>query len=142
MSMRIRRGVFALVALVSFTMCAPQVLHAAAGQNAPGEGQQGKNEDEKVYEPGPGISAPRATYAPQPSYTDKARKAKTSGTVVLQLIVTPEGTVRDLHVIKSLTPDLDNQAVSVVQTWKFEPAKKDGQPVAVQIKVEADFRIR
>lgn len=140
--MRIGYGLLAFVAFASLALCTPAKGFAAGGTHSVGDGQQGKDQDEEVYEVGDGVSAARTTYAPQPSYTDKARKAKTSGAVVLQLIVTPEGTVRDVHVLKSLTPDLDKQAVSTVQTWKFEPAKKDGQPVAVQIKVEAEFRIR
>lgn len=140
--MRIGYGVLAFLAFASIVLCAPAKVHAAGETHYVSDEQEGKDEQEKVYEVGNGVSAPRAAYTPQPSYSDKARRAKTSGTVVLQLIVTPEGTTRDVHVIKSLTPDLDKQAVSSVQTWKFEPAKKDGEPVSVQIKVEVSFRIR
>jgi outer membrane biosynthesis protein TonB len=28
-----------------------------------------------------------------------------------------------------------------VRTWKFEPARKDGQPVAVLISIEVNFRL-
>jgi periplasmic protein TonB len=36
---------------------------------------------------------------------------------------------------------LDEQAVNAVERWKFEPAKKDGQPVPVMINVEVNFRL-
>ena len=87
------------------------------------------------------MTAPRAIYAPSPEYTDKARKAKINGTVVLSLIVTSEGEARDVRVTKSLTVDLDIKAVEAVRKWKFKPATKDGQPVAVQISAEATFRL-
>ena len=89
----------------------------------------------------PTVTAPKATYAPQPEYTDKARKQKINGTVVLTMVVTEEGKVRDVRVTKSLDRGLDKQAIAAVSTWKFEPGTKDGKPVAVQLPVEVDFRL-
>ena len=94
-----------------------------------------------VYEMGNGVTPPRPIYKPDPQYTDRARKKKINGTVVVAMIVTPEGNVRDLKVIESLDKDLDKQALAAMSTWKFEPATKDGQPVAVHLKAEADFRL-
>ena len=36
---------------------------------------------------------------------------------------------------------MDEKAVQAVRTWRFEPAKKDGLPVAVQINIEVNFRL-
>jgi TonB family protein len=36
---------------------------------------------------------------------------------------------------------LDQKAVEAVKKWKFQPAEKDGRPVAVQINVEVNFRL-
>ena len=89
-----------------------------------------------------GITAPKAIYSPDPEYTDQARKRKVRGSVLLSLVVTPEGDVREPKVIRSLDRDLDKQAVAAVSKWKFTPATKDGQPVSVRIKVEASFNIK
>ena len=89
-----------------------------------------------------GVTAPKAIYHPDPEYTDRARRKKISGSVVLSIVVTPEGTVRDAKVTTSLDKDLDQQALNAVNTWKFEPATKDGKPVPVRISVEMTFRIR
>lgn len=95
-----------------------------------------------VYEPRTkGITPPRAIYQPNPEYTDKARKKKLNGVVVVSLIVTPEGTARDVKVIKSLDDGLDKNAVAAVSTWRFDPATKDGKPVAVRVPVEVQFRL-
>ncbi|HET7209927.1 MAG TPA: energy transducer TonB [Terriglobales bacterium] len=94
-----------------------------------------------VYRVGGGVSAPRTIYAPDPEYSEEARKAKYQGTVVLWMIVGPDGRPRDVRVARSVGMGLDEKAIEAVRTWKFEPARKNGQAVAVQINVEVDFRL-
>jgi protein TonB len=94
-----------------------------------------------VFRVGDGVSAPRAIYDPEPQYTDEARKAKYQGVVLLSLIVTPDGRPRNIHVARSLGMGLDEKAIEAVRNWKFEPARRDGRPVAVQVSVEVNFRL-
>jgi TonB family protein len=94
-----------------------------------------------VFRVGGGVSAPKALYSPDPEYSEEARKAKYQGTCVLWLIVGPDGRPRDIKVARSLGLGLDEKAIEAVKSWKFEPAMKDGKPVAVQINVEVDFRL-
>jgi periplasmic protein TonB len=94
-----------------------------------------------AYRVGGGVSAPRAIYQPDPEYSEEARKAKWQGTVVLWVVVGPDGRAHDIRVQRSLGMGLDEKAMEAVRTWKFEPAKKDGQPVAVQVNIEVNFRL-
>jgi protein TonB len=94
-----------------------------------------------IFRVGGGVSAPKALYAPDPEYSEEARKAKYQGTCVLWLIVGPDGHPRDIRIARSLGLGLDEKAIEAVKQWKFEPAMKDGKPVAVQINVEVDFRL-
>ena len=94
-----------------------------------------------VYRVGGGVSAPRVLYSPDPEYSDEARNAKYQGVCVLSIIVGPDGLPRDIKVFRSLGMGLDEKAVEAVKQWKFEPAKKNGQPVPVAINVEVDFRL-
>ena len=94
-----------------------------------------------LYKVGGGVSAPRAIFAPDPEYSEEARKAKYQGTVVLYMIVGPDGRARDIRVVRSVGMGLDEKAIDAVRTWKFEPARRDGQAVAVQINVEVSFRL-
>jgi periplasmic protein TonB len=94
-----------------------------------------------VFRVGGGVSAPKELYAPEPEYSEEARKAKYQGTCVLYLIVGPDGKPRDIRVARSLGLGLDEKAIEAVRQWKFEPAMKDGKPVAVAINVEVDFRL-
>ncbi len=107
-----------------------------------GLAQDGSNAPDAIYDSlGSGVTAPRAVYAPDPQYTDHARKKKINGTVIVSMIVGSDGVVRDPKVIKSLDKELDKQALLAVSGWKFEPATKDGKPVAFRTKVETQFRI-
>jgi len=94
-----------------------------------------------VYRVGGGVSPPRVLYNPDPEYTEEARKAKYQGVVVLWLIVGQDGRTKDIRISRSLGMGLDQKAVEAVKLWKFEPAKKDGAPVAVQMNVEVNFRL-
>ncbi len=94
-----------------------------------------------VFRVGGGVSAPRALDTPDPEYSEEARKAKYQGVCILWLIVGPDGHPRDVKVARSLGMGLDQKAIEAVKKWKFEPAMKDGKPVAVQINVEVNFRL-
>lgn len=94
-----------------------------------------------VYRVGGGVTAPKAIYSPSPAYDDKARKAKYQGVCILALIVGVDGRARDIKVARALGKGLDEKAIEAVRQWKFEPATKDGSPVAVAINVEVNFRL-
>ena len=94
-----------------------------------------------VFRVGGGVSAPRVLENPSPDYSEEARKAKYQGTVVLWLIVDSNGKPRDVKVARSLGMGLDQKAIEAVRQWKFQPAMKDGTPVAVQINVEVNFHL-
>jgi len=88
-----------------------------------------------------GIVPPRITYDPEPEYSDAARKVKWQGTVLVSLIVDPTGTVRDVQIADPLGAGLDEKSVEAVNTWKFDPAQRDGKAIPLAIKVEATFRL-
>jgi len=94
-----------------------------------------------VFHVGGGVSAPKVLFQPDPEYSEEARKAKFQGTCVLSLIVGPDGRPRDVRIARSLGLGLDEKAIEAVKNWRFEPAVKDGKPVAVAISVEVDFRL-
>ena len=94
-----------------------------------------------VFRVGDGVSAPSVLFRVDPEYSEEARKAKYQGTVVLWLVVSPEGKPQQIQVQRSLGMGLDEKAIEAVRQWRFEPAKKDGHPVPVMINVEVNFRL-
>jgi TonB family protein len=87
------------------------------------------------------VTPPRATYQPNPEYSDKARKKKIQGVVVLSLTVGADGLPHDVKVDKGIGYGLDEKAIEAVSRWKFDPALKDGQPIDKHINVEVQFRL-
>jgi TonB family protein len=94
-----------------------------------------------VHKVGQKISAPRIVSAPEPRYNDYARKARLQGTSVLWVVIGSDGRVKDIKVQRPIGMGLDENALETVRTWRFKPSERDGQPVAVQVNVEVNFRL-
>ena len=94
-----------------------------------------------VFRVGGGVSQPSVIFKVDPEYSEEARKAKYSGTVMLAVIVDAEGRARDIHVVKSLGMGLDEKAIEAVGKWKFRPGMKSGQAVNVRATIEVNFRL-
>jgi TonB family protein len=79
-----------------------------------------------------------------PAYPEEARKNGIRGTVILQAIVDHTGTVTDVEVIKS-EPDgyepFIKSAIDSVRQWRYEPAKRDGEPVDVYFSMRIQFAL-
>src|SRR5262249_20407462 len=90
---------------------------------------------------GNGVSRPKAIYHPEPEFSDEARREHYQGVVVLLIVVGVDGRAHDIRTLHALGMGLDETAIAAVRTWRFEPGKKDGRPVPVEMEVDVDFRI-
>jgi TonB family protein len=93
-----------------------------------------------AYRVGGGVSVPKAIYHPDPQYPIAARDSNLPATVILWVIVGPDGLPHEIRVAQAAGHGFDENAIEAVQKWRFKPAKKDGQPVAVQINVQIHFK--
>lgn len=93
-------------------------------------------------DPGPGFKRPKAKVSPIPEYTAEARKQGIQGNVLLSFVVTEDGAVTDILVLRHLGGGLDDQAVKTVQQWQFDPATLDGEAVPYRIKTAMSFNFR
>ena len=94
-----------------------------------------------VFRAGGDVSNPVPISRPEPEYSEEARKAKYSGTVLLQIVVGEDGIPRNIKVLRPLGLGLDEKAVEAVSHWRFRPGLKGGKPVAVQATIEVSFRL-
>ncbi len=94
--------------------------------------------------PGNGVTSPTVLREVKPQYTAEAMRAKVQGTVWLQCVVMPDGTVGNVQVTKSLdsTFGLDQEAIKAAKSWRFRPGTRMGEPVPVLVTIELTFTLR
>ncbi len=95
-----------------------------------------------VYRPGAGTVLPRVLREVTPQYTAEALRARIAGTVHLDMVVWPDGTIGDVRVTRSLDPGLDEQAIRAAKQWRFTPGTRFGVPVPILVSVEFFFSLR
>jgi protein TonB len=94
-----------------------------------------------LYHVGGGVSAPQLVYAPDPEFSDEARRAKYQGVCVVSLIVDAQGNPQRVQIVRHLGMGLDEKAVEAVKQYRFKAATLQGKPVPVEVNIEVNFRI-
>jgi periplasmic protein TonB len=74
----------------------------------------------------------------QPDYPGLARSARIQGEVVLAAVISKEGTIENLRVLKG-HPMLVKAALAAVQQWRYRPYLLNGDPVEVETQVTVNF---
>jgi len=87
------------------------------------------------------LEAPVAVRKVDPRYPAQARRDRLEGIVFLYGIIREDGTVESVRVVRSVHALLDENAVTAFQRWQFEPGRKNGAPVALEVVVEIPFRL-
>jgi TonB family protein len=108
---------------------------------APSDGAYGLSSEPLEHRPvdvSSDVMAANLVSDPQPTYPFLANLTHMQGSVVMQAVISRNGTVERVHVIKGHHL-LRNAAKSAVQTWRYRPYKIDGVPVEVATVVSVDF---
>ena len=88
------------------------------------------------------MSEPQKIKHVNPVYPAEAKKEGVQGTVVLQALITEDGSVRETRVVEGEDARLVDAAREAVDQWLFEPARnKDGDPIAVFFTVTIRFAL-
>jgi TonB family protein len=87
----------------------------------------------------PGLTPPRILYKPEPEFTEEARKHKIKGVFGLTVLVETTGRIEKVSIVHPLGMGLDESAIESVKAWRFQPATKDGVPVAVAVYIEVEY---
>ncbi|HEY2943797.1 MAG TPA: TonB family protein [Vicinamibacteria bacterium] len=86
------------------------------------------------------IKAPRKVRDQAPAYPDVAKQARVEGVVVLEAVISPQGRVTEVKVLRG-SPLLDDAAVSAVKNWAYTPTLLNGVPVPVVMTVTVSFKL-
>ena len=87
-----------------------------------------------------GVMAANLLSGPKPSYPKLASLTRTQGNVVMEAVISKNGTVEQLHVIKGPRL-LRGAAKNAVRNWRYRPYKRGGVPVDVATTVSVDFSL-
>jgi TonB family protein len=101
--------------------------------SSPAWGQDSKERKQKVREPEP-------IHRPEPEYSEYARREGIGGSALVQILITEQGTVGSAEIARPIGYGLDEQALKSVATWRFKPARRGKEPMAVTARVEVNFR--
>ena len=74
----------------------------------------------------------------QPEYPAAAKAARIQGAVVLQAIISKDGSIANLHVLSG-HPMLVKSAIDAVSQWRYRPYYLNGDPVEVETQVTVNF---
>jgi periplasmic protein TonB len=89
------------------------------------------------------VPVPIPGQTPAPEYPSSAMRNGDQGTVMVRVDVGPDGVPTSVEVAqRSGSRDLDRAALAAVRQWRFQPAQRDGQPVAGAVTVPIDFKMR
>lgn len=103
---------------------------------------KGKPDSERtIFPPSQVTTKARILRRVEPIYTEEARQAGVSGTVVIKAILAADGTVKRILVVRSLSMGLTERAVEAARRIKFVPAVKDGRPVSQYVQIEYSFNL-
>jgi TonB family protein len=76
-------------------------------------------------------------------YPESGMDKEIKGTVKLKFTVTPDGTIKNMEVVKSLGSDFDQEAIRLVNEGPaWEPAQLNGEIVEREVKVKIRFRVQ
>jgi TonB family protein len=78
---------------------------------------------------------------PEPAYTDAARQKRISGTVVLKVVLSSNGSVVNIRTASALPDGLTERAIDAARKIKFIPAVKDGKFVSMWMQLEYNFHL-
>ncbi|HUG80519.1 MAG TPA: TonB family protein [Bryobacterales bacterium] len=95
----------------------------------------------EIFRRAPGVIPARLSEMTDPDYTEEARIARHEGIVVMEAVITAQGRVAELRLVRSIGLGLDEKAAEAVRRWTFIPACKDNQPVPFRVSLEVNFRM-
>lgn len=112
---------------------------AGLGRGAKGDGSGGGGSGDGFGY----LARPLGGYQIKPRYPDSARRVGAHGVTLLKVRVLENGNVGEILVERSAGhPDLDRSAAEAIKKWRFEPARRGNEPVAVWVLLPVRFQLQ
>jgi bla regulator protein blaR1 len=117
-----------------------RVDFAAQAQDTPIQSPSKSALGPRIYHVGGDVSAPQLIFSVDPQFSEEAKRAKYQGVCVISLVVDAEGNPQRVQIVRHLGKGLDKKAVEAVKQYRFKPGMLNGNPVAVEVNIEVNFR--
>lgn len=88
-----------------------------------------------------GVTASNRIKYISPKYPPLAKAAHLQGSVVLNAVISKDGTITNLDVVSSPNPLLTTASVEAVKQWTYKPYIFNGEPTAVDTTITVTFSI-
>jgi len=113
-----------------------------ADATPPAPGTDGAESGTRQDAPDPSVAAPRILVAPAPSFPEAAlAEGLTEAAVTVRVTIGVDGRVQEATVLESAGHGFDERAQATALSYLFEPATRDGEPVAARVLIRIEFRI-
>ncbi len=99
-------------------------------------------EEPAIHRVGGDVDPPILEKRIEPAYPEAARRDRVQGVVILEAVISANGCVRGVSVIKGVDPRLDFESARAVSQWRYRPARLNGSPVRVYLTVTTTFSLR
>ena len=90
-----------------------------------------------------GINPPVLLKRVEPEFSKAADAQQRTGTpIIADAVVTKEGSVTCIKIVRSSDPDLDKIFTDALSQWKYKPASKKGKPVPIRLTITASIDVK
>jgi protein TonB len=76
------------------------------------------------------INIAMAKFFPRPKPSLANMPSGTKGDVIIDVVIDETGKISDVKLVKGIEPTVDETVIATVRQWTFDPANRDGQPIA------------
>ncbi|MCB1037135.1 MAG: energy transducer TonB, partial [Acidobacteria bacterium] len=87
------------------------------------------------------VDPPRKIHAPKPKYPFAKHVACADGPIFIRTVIDEEGRPREPQLLSAQDPVLAFAALEALRDWRFEPARRDGEPVPVYYNLTVNFEV-
>ena len=123
------------------TVSEPPLLVGTQTDESAGNGSlgiSGRGPTPLAQSTGGNLQPPKLVSSPPISASALARTGRMEGVAIVDALVDSTGKVTDMRVISGF-PRLTQAAMDTLRTWKYEPARLNGEPIAMRVKVSINF---
>ncbi|MES1167545.1 MAG: TonB family protein [Oleiharenicola lentus] len=87
------------------------------------------------------MEAPVPVRTVAPKFPVEMRRDGTSGLVTVNCLIDEKGNVQEPKVEKASNDAFSQPALDAIKKWKFKPAKKGGEAVALRVSIPIQFNV-